>query len=182
MVVGKPALIQKLLVANRGEIARRVMRTCRQMGIATVAVFSDADARALHVIEADEAIRLSGDTPTATYLNIAALIEAARRTGADAVHPGYGFLAENAGFAAACRDAGLVFIGPTPDVIARMGSKREARRLMTQAGVPVIPGYDGDDQTDERLLAEAERIGYPVMLKASAGGGGKGMRIISQSR
>ncbi len=179
MLVGKPTLIRKLLVANRGEIARRVMRTCRQMGIASIAVFSDADARALHVIEADEAIRLSGDEPTAPYLNIAALIDAARRTGADAVHPGYGFLAENAGFAAACRDAGLVFAGPTPDVIASMGSKREARRLMAQAGVPVIPGYDGDDQANERMLAEAERIGYPVMIKASAGGGGKGMRSIA---
>lgn len=179
MVVGKPVQIRKLLVANRGEIARRVMRTCRQMGIATATIFSDADERALHVIEADEAIRLGGDAPTAAYLNIAALIDAAQKTGADAIHPGYGFLAENAGFAAACQDAGLIFVGPTPDVIARMGSKREARRLMSQAGVPVVPGYDGDDQSNERLLDEAERIGYPVMIKASAGGGGKGMRILT---
>ncbi len=179
MVASKPFLIRKMLIANRGEIARRIVRTCRQMGIATVAVFPDADEGSLHVIEADEAIRLSGAPPTAAYLNIEALVAAARRTGADAVHPGYGFLAENAMFAAACLDAGLIFVGPTPDVIARMGSKRAARRLMAQAGVPVIPGYDGDDQSDERLLSEAARIGYPVILKASAGGGGKGMRLIA---
>jgi acetyl/propionyl-CoA carboxylase alpha subunit len=176
---GEPTLIRKLLIANRGEIARRIMRTCRQMGIATVAVFSDADERSLHVTEADEAVRLCGDAPGATYLNITALIEAAKRTGADAVHPGYGFLAENAGFAAACHDQGLVFVGPTPEVIARMGSKREARRLMAGKGISVIPGYDGDDQSNERLLSEAERIGYPIMIKASAGGGGKGMRIVT---
>ncbi len=181
MVVGKPVQIRKLLVANRGEIARRVLRTCRQMGIATAAVFSVGDERTLHVIEADEAIRLSGDDPTAAYLNISALIDAARRTGADAIHPGYGFLAENAEFAAACGEAGLIFVGPTPDVIARMGSKREARQMMAAAGAPVVPGYDGDDQSDNRLLDEAERIGYPVMIKASAGGGGKGMRIIANS-
>jgi acetyl/propionyl-CoA carboxylase alpha subunit len=179
VVAGKPAMIRKLLVANRGEIARRIMRTCRHMGIATVAVYSGADERALHVSEADEAIRLNGDTAAATYLNITALLDAAQRTDTDAIHPGYGFLAENAEFAAACHDAGLIFVGPAPDVIARMGSKREARRLMARAGVPVVLGYDGDEQTDVRLLAEAERLGYPVMLKASAGGGGKGMRIVS---
>src|SRR5690242_18542713 len=171
-------LIRKVLVANRGEIARRVIRTCREVGIATVAVFSDADANAAHVREADEAIRIGPPAATASYLNIPALIAAATRTHADAVHPGYGFLAENASFAAACRDAGLIFIGPAPDVIARMGSKREARRLMAAAGVPVIPGYDGADQSDARFAQAARAIGYPVLVKASAGGGGKGMRTV----
>ena len=171
-------LIRKVLVANRGEIARRVIRTCREMGIATVAVFSDADATAAHVREADEAIRIGPPAATASYLNIPALIAAAARTGADAVHPGYGFLAENAAFAAACHDAGLIFIGPTADVIARMGSKREARRLMAAAGVPVVPGYDDADQSDTRFMEAAREIGYPVLVKASAGGGGKGMRSV----
>ena len=171
-------LIRKVLVANRGEIARRVIRTCREMGIATVAVFSDADAGAAHVREADEAIRIGPPAASASYLNVPALIEAAARTRADAVHPGYGFLAENAAFAAACRDAGLIFIGPAPDVIARMGSKREARRLMAAAGVPVVPGYDDADQSDVHFALAAREIGYPVLVKASAGGGGKGMRSV----
>jgi geranyl-CoA carboxylase alpha subunit len=171
-------LIRKVLVANRGEIARRVIRTCREMGIATVAVFSDADATAAHVREADEAMRIGPPAATASYLNIPALIAAAARTHADAVHPGYGFLAENAAFATACHDAGLIFIGPAPDVIARMGSKREARRLMAAAGVPVVPGYDGTDQSDVRFAQAAREIGYPVLVKASAGGGGKGMRTV----
>src|SRR5690348_23409 len=171
-------LIRKVLVANRGEIARRVIRTCREMGIATVAVFSDADVNAAHLYEADEAIHIGPAAATASYLNIPMLIEAATRTHADAVHPGYGFLAENAAFAAACRDSGLIFIGPAPDVIARMGSKREARRLMAAAGVPVVPGYDGADQSDARFVEAARAIGYPVLVKASAGGGGKGMRSV----
>ncbi len=178
--VAAPAvrLIRKVLVANRGEIACRVMRTCREMGIATVAVFSDADANARHVREADEAIRLGGSLASASYLNIPALLDAARRTGADAIHPGYGFLAEQAEFAAACRDAGVTFIGPEPEVIARMGNKAEARRMMAAAGVPVVPGYDGADQSDARFFEAAGEIGYPVMVKAAMGGGGKGMRVV----
>ncbi|HEU4785648.1 MAG TPA: biotin carboxylase N-terminal domain-containing protein [Ktedonobacterales bacterium] len=174
-------LIRKALVANRGEIACRVMRTCRSLGIATVAVFSDADATARHVREADEAIHIGASAASASYLAIPALLAAARRTGADAIHPGYGFLAENADFAAACEETGLTFIGPTSDVIRRMGSKREAKRLATGAGVPVVPGYEGDDISDARLIAAAREIGYPVMVKASAGGGGKGMRIVTRA-
>jgi acetyl-CoA carboxylase biotin carboxylase subunit len=177
-----PRLIRKILVANRGEIACRILRTCRDIGIATVAVFSDADSAARHVREADEAVRIGASTPASSYLNVAALIDAAHRTGADAVHPGYGFLAEHAPFAAACRAAGLTFIGPDPAVIAQMGSKREARRLMAAAGVPVVPGYDGEEQSDEHLLAAARQIGFPVMVKASAGGGGKGMRVVEGAR
>jgi acetyl-CoA carboxylase biotin carboxylase subunit len=172
-------LMRKVLVANRGEIACRVMRTCRDMGIATVAVFSDADTAARHVREADEAVRIGGAAASESYLNIPALIEAGRRTGADAVHPGYGFLAENAAFAEACIAAGMRFIGPEPAVIAGMGSKREAKLLMVAAGVPVVPGYEGEDQSDARLLLAAREIGYPVMVKASAGGGGKGMRVVA---
>jgi acetyl-CoA carboxylase biotin carboxylase subunit len=168
-----------VLVANRGEIACRVIRTCRDMGIAAVAVFSDADAAARHVGEADEAVRIGGSAASESYLKIPALIEAAQRTGADAIHPGYGFLAENAAFAAACRDAGITFIGPDPEVIAGMGSKREAKLLVAAAGVPVVPGYEGEDQSDERLFAAAHEIGYPVMIKASSGGGGKGMRMVA---
>jgi acetyl-CoA carboxylase biotin carboxylase subunit len=155
------------------------MRTCAAMGIATVAVFSDADASALHVRAADEAVRIGPAPVMDSYLNISTLIAAAQRSDADAIHPGYGFLAENAGFAAACQDAGLTFIGPEPGVIARMGSKREAKLLMAAAGVPVVPGYEGEDQSDERFIAAAHDIGYPVMVKASAGGGGKGMRVVA---
>jgi geranyl-CoA carboxylase alpha subunit len=174
-------LIRKVLVANRGEIACRVMRTCRSLGIATVAVFSDADATARHVREADEAVHIGANAASASYLAIPGLIAAAQRTGADAIHPGYGFLAENADFAATCDEAGLTFIGPSADVIRRMGSKREAKRLAADAGVPVVPGYHGDDTSDTRLIAEAREIGYPVMVKASAGGGGKGMRIVARA-
>jgi geranyl-CoA carboxylase alpha subunit len=168
----------KILVANRGEIALRVMRTARAHGYRTVAVYSSADAHAPHVDAADQAVWIGESLPAQSYLNIAAIVEAARRTGADAVHPGYGFLAENEHFAAACRDAGLVFIGPSPPAIAAMGNKAGAKRLMTAAGVPCVPGYEGDDQGDARLAAEAERIGYPVMIKAAAGGGGRGMRLV----
>ncbi len=174
-------LIRKLLVANRGEIACRVMRTCRALGIATVAVFSDADASARHVREADEAIRIGESAATASYLAIRALVAAAQRAGADAVHPGYGFLAENADFADACEAADLTFIGPSPEVIRRMGSKREAKRLAVSLGVPIVPGYEGDDTSDARLVAAAREIGYPVMVKASAGGGGKGMRVVTRA-
>ncbi|HLZ23975.1 MAG TPA: biotin carboxylase N-terminal domain-containing protein [Ktedonobacterales bacterium] len=171
-------LFRKILIANRGEIACRVMRTCRAMGIATVAVYSDPDAGARHVREADEAVCLGGATSAETYLDIGKLLAAAARSGASAIHPGYGFLAESASFASACREAGITFIGPEPEVIARMGLKREAKLLMAQAGVPVVPGYDGNDQSDAAFLAAARDIGFPVMIKASAGGGGKGMRAV----
>ena len=169
----------KILVANRGEIALRVMRTARALGYRTVAVYSTADAGALHVAQADQAVCIGEPLPAQSYLCVPAIIEAARRTGADAVHPGYGFLAENEAFARACREAGLVFIGPSPEAIAAMGDKAGAKRRMSDAGVPCIPGYQGEDQGEERLRTEAGRIGYPVMIKASAGGGGRGMRLAS---
>jgi geranyl-CoA carboxylase alpha subunit len=168
-----------ILIANRGEIALRVMRTARRMGYRTVAVYSSADSQAPHVRAADIAVWIGEAAPAHSYLNIESIVAAARSAGADAVHPGYGFLAENAGFAQACIDAGLVFIGPSPQAIQAMGNKAGAKRLMEQAGVPCIPGYHGDDQSEERLLAEAGRIGYPVMIKATAGGGGRGMRLVS---
>ena len=167
----------KILVANRGEIAVRVMRTAHAMGYCTVAVYSSADAQAEHVRQADQAVWIGEPLPAQSYLNIASVIEAARTSGADAVHPGYGFLAENAAFAQACLDAGLVFIGPSPDAIRAMGDKAGAKRLMQAAGVPCIPGYEGEDQRAATLAAEAERIGWPVMIKATAGGGGRGMRL-----
>ena len=169
-------IIRKILIANRGEIACRIIRTCREMGIATVAVYSDADARALHVEQADEAIHIGASPPVESYLNAGRVIEAARRAGADAVHPGYGFMAENADFARACADAGLVFIGPPASAIEAMGRKRAAKLMLK--GIPVVPGYSGTDQSDEAMIAAAAQIGYPVMVKASAGGGGKGMRRV----
>ncbi len=171
----------KLLIANRGEIARRVIRSARAAGYRTVAVYSTADARARHVMEADQAVCVGEALPAQSYLDIPALIDAARRTGADAVHPGYGFLAENAAFAQACREAGLVFVGPSPEAIAAMGHKAGAKALMMAAGVPCVPGYQGEEQDAARLQAEAERIGYPVMVKAVAGGGGRGMRLVSSA-
>jgi 3-methylcrotonyl-CoA carboxylase alpha subunit len=172
-------VFSKILIANRGEIACRIMRTARHMGIATVAVYSEADAGALHVSLADEA-RLIGPPPAReSYLDIRAIIAAARDSGAEAVHPGYGFLAENADFAEACAAAGLVFIGPPPAAIRAMGSKAAAKALMEAHGVAVVPGYHGAEQDEDRLLAEGGRIGYPVMIKASAGGGGRGMRIVA---
>ena len=172
--------IEKILVANRGEIARRIMSTCHRMGIATVAVFSDADAGAPFVREADEAIRIGRSPSAESYLRIDALVAAAKRTGADAVHPGYGFLSENAAFARACLDADLVFIGPTPEAILAMGKKKEAKALVAAAGVPVIPGYDGAEQATAVLARHAREVGFPLLLKASAGGGGKGMRIVRE--
>ncbi|MCB9896724.1 MAG: acetyl-CoA carboxylase biotin carboxylase subunit [Planctomycetes bacterium] len=169
--------IRKVLVANRGEIALRVMRTCREMGIPTVAVFSDADRSAIHVRAAQEAVRL-GPAPSAqSYLCGDKILAAAKATGADAIHPGFGFLSENAGFARAVRDAGLIFIGPTAESMEAMGDKIEARRHMVAAGVPVVPGMTDPVSDPEVLKVEAARIGYPVMIKASAGGGGKGIRI-----
>jgi 3-methylcrotonyl-CoA carboxylase alpha subunit len=168
--------ITRVLVANRGEIALRVIRACREMGIETVAVYSDADATARHVRAADAAVRVGPPPAAESYLNIPALIAAARTSGADAVHPGYGFLSERPAFARACVDAGLIFIGPPADAIERMGSKIGARTLMEQAGVPVVPGRTPADQNDAGIAAAAGAIGFPVLVKASAGGGGKGMR------
>ncbi len=171
-------MIEKVLIANRGEIAIRVMRTCRAMGIATVAVYSDADADAPFVTIADEAVRIGPPPARESYLVISHILDAARITGAHAVHPGYGFLAENAAFSEAVADAGLVFIGPPAEVIKKLGSKQGAKRIARQAGVPVVPGYDGDDQSTARLITEAKQIGWPLLVKASAGGGGKGMRVV----
>lgn len=171
----------KILIANRGEIAVRVMRACREMRIKTVAVYSPSDRLALHVQYADEAVPLDADKPAESYLNIKKLIKAARSTGADAVHPGYGFLAENAEFARECRSAGLVFIGPSANVIDLMGGKTAAREAAIKAGVPVVPGSDGtlsSDLSDEELAKIAANVGYPLFVKAVAGGGGKGMRLV----
>jgi len=167
-----------LLVANRGEIARRIMRTARAMGFGTVAVCSEADRRAAFVREADTAVVIGPAPSRDSYLRIDRIIDAALRTGAGAIHPGYGFLSENEAFARACGDAGLVFVGPTPEAIAAMGSKIAAKRLMASHGVPVVPGFDGGDQSDAAFLAAAPAIGFPLLVKASAGGGGKGMRIV----
>ena len=171
----------KILIANRGEIALRIMRTARRLGHGVVAVYSDADRDARHVREADQAVRIGEPLPAQSYLNIDAILAAARATGADAVHPGYGFLAENADFATACRDAGLVFIGPSPEAIKAMGNKAGAKTIMQTAGVPCVPGYQGEDQGDAVMLAQAEAIGFPVMIKAVAGGGGRGMRLVADA-
>ncbi|MGN3975285.1 acetyl/propionyl/methylcrotonyl-CoA carboxylase subunit alpha [Tsuneonella sp. SYSU-LHT278] len=171
-------MISKLLIANRGEIACRIMRTASAMGIATVAVYSDADARALHVREADEAVHIGPSPATESYLVGEKIIAAAKETGAEAIHPGYGFLSENADFARAVIDAGLIWVGPKPDSIEAMGLKDAAKKLMRAAGVPVTPGYEGEDQSVGRLGKEADAIGYPVLIKAVAGGGGKGMRKV----
>ena len=171
-------MIRRLLVANRGEIACRVMATARRMGIATVAVYSDADAGAAHVVMADEAVRVGPAEVAASYLNVNAILAAAKATGADAVHPGYGFLSENPEFVEAVEAAGLIFVGPSAAAIRAMGLKDAAKALMEEAGVPVVPGYHGADQDAARLAVEAKRIGYPVLIKARAGGGGKGMRLV----
>jgi 3-methylcrotonyl-CoA carboxylase alpha subunit len=172
------APIRKILIANRGEVAIRIMRTCRAMGITSVAVYSDADLRAAHVKFADEAVNIGPPPATQSYLRIDRILEAARQTTAGAIHPGYGFLSENAEFAAACEAAGIVFIGPPAAAIRHMGLKSVARRLLSEAGVPIVPGYDGDDQSNGTLISKALEIGLPVLIKASAGGGGKGMRIV----
>jgi len=174
-------MISKLLIANRGEIACRVMRTARQMGIATVAVYSDADAKALHVRSADEAVHIGPSPAAESYLVGDKIIAAAKQTGADAIHPGYGFLSENADFAQDVIDAGLIWVGPKPASIRAMGLKDAAKERMIAAGVPVTPGYLGPDQSEERLKAEADAIGYPVLIKAVAGGGGKGMRKVDDA-
>ncbi|MEO5738868.1 MAG: biotin carboxylase N-terminal domain-containing protein, partial [Variovorax sp.] len=174
----RPTPFRKLLIANRGEIAMRVIRSARAMGMRTVAVYSSADADAEHVRAADEAVPIGAAPPAQSYLNIPAILAAAQRSDADAVHPGYGFLAENPAFASACRAAGLVFVGPSPDAMRAMAHKAGAKQLMQAAGVPVVPGYAGADQSDARLAAEADRVGYPLMIKATAGGGGRGMRLV----
>ncbi|WP_425041005.1 biotin carboxylase N-terminal domain-containing protein [Primorskyibacter sp. S187A] len=173
-------MIRKLLIANRGEIAVRIVRTCRTLGIATVAVYSDADERALHVERADEAVRIGPAPVSESYLKVDAILDAAKATGADAIHPGYGFLSENPDFVEAVEAAGLIFIGPTAWAIRAMGLKDKAKALMEKAGVPVVPGYHGTAQDAGTLAREARRIGYPVLIKARAGGGGKGMRLVER--
>src|SRR5581483_9016974 len=173
--------ITKVLVANRGEIAVRVIRACRELGIDTVAVYSDADRAALHVRYANEAYHIGPPPARESYLVIDKIIDVARRSGADAIHPGYGFLSEREAFAQACMDAGIIFIGPRPHSIRLMGDKQEARRTVKAAGVPVIPGTEQERElSDEELSNAASKIGFPIMVKAAAGGGGKGMRIVRE--
>lgn len=175
-------MFRRILIANRGEIAVRIIRACRELGIESVAVYSDADARALHVALADRAVRI-GPAPAAhSYLSADAILGAARDTGAEAIHPGYGFLAENHAFAAACAEAGIAFIGPPAAVIARMGSKTAARELAAQAGVPIVPGETPADQRDETIAAAARRLGFPVLVKPSEGGGGIGMKVVRDEK
>jgi 3-methylcrotonyl-CoA carboxylase alpha subunit len=174
-------MFNKILIANRGEIACRVIRTCKRMGIRTVAVFSEADSRAQHVRGADEAYLIGGPRPVDSYLKGDTIIEVAKKSGAEAIHPGYGFLSENAKFARACEDAGIVFIGPTVEAIEKMGSKSAAKALMQTAKVPVVPGYHGDNQDAAFLAKQADIVGYPLLIKAVAGGGGKGMRLVEKS-
>ncbi|MCX7355755.1 MAG: ATP-grasp domain-containing protein [Alphaproteobacteria bacterium] len=174
-------MIRSVLIANRGEIACRVIRTARRMGIRSVAVYSDADANARHVALADEAFHIGPAPARESYLNVDAILRAAKESGAEAIHPGYGFLSENAGFAAACAKAGVIFIGPPPAAIESMGSKSGAKALMIKAGVPVVPGYHGADQSGALLKREAEKIGFPVLIKATAGGGGRGMRVVEKA-
>lgn len=174
--------INKLLVANRGEIAVRIFKTCRAMGIATVAVFSDADENSLFVKCADEAVRIGGKQPNESYLIMDKIIEAAKKTGADAIHPGYGFLSEKENFAQRCIDEGIIWVGPNPNAIEKMGSKIGAKAIMQANHVPTIPGYQGDDQAETTIKQKAIEIGFPLLLKASAGGGGKGMRIVREEK
>ena len=174
-------MFNKILIANRGEIACRVIKTCKRMGIRTVAVFSSADAEAQHVKQADEAFLIGGPRPVDSYLRGDVILDIARRSGAEAVHPGYGFLSENEGFAAACEKMGIAFIGPTPEAIEKMGSKSHAKALMQAANVPVVPGYHGDNQDAVFLAAESRKVGFPQLIKAVAGGGGKGMRLVENA-
>ena len=174
-------MLKKILIANRGEIACRVIRTARKLGYRTVAVFSEADAQAPHVSLADEAVCIGGAAAAESYLKVGALLEACRKTGANAIHPGYGFLSENADFAQACADAGVIFIGPSPEAIRVMGDKAGAKKEMIKAGVPTAPGYLGADQNDEILVAEGKRLGFPLLVKAVSGGGGRGMRLVHQA-
>ncbi|MCW5573845.1 MAG: ATP-grasp domain-containing protein, partial [Steroidobacteraceae bacterium] len=170
--------LRALLIANRGEIACRIMRTARRLGLRTIAIYSDADRDALHVRSADQAVRVGPAPARASYLDIEAVIRAARDSGADSIHPGYGFLSQNADFADACAAAGIVFVGPGGAAMRAMGRKDEAKALMQAAGVPVVPGWQGEDQSAGVLAREAQRIGFPLLVKAVAGGGGKGMRVV----
>ena len=175
-------MLKRVLIANRGEIAVRVIRACRELGIETVAVYSDADLKAPHVLAADRAVRIGPAPPRDSYLNQLAVLDAAWASGADAIHPGYGFLSERAAFARACEDRGLVFVGPPSSAIERMGSKVGARRLMQEAGVPVVPGETPIDQEDNSVAAAAERVGFPLLIKPSAGGGGIGMKVVRERK
>jgi 3-methylcrotonyl-CoA carboxylase alpha subunit len=174
-------MFEKILIANRGEIACRVARTCSRLGIRTVAVYSEADAGARHVALCDEAYLLGPAPPRDSYLKSQVILDVARQSGAQAIHPGYGFLSENAAFSEACSAAGIVFIGPPPEAIRAMGSKSSAKSIMGAADVPLVPGYHGEDQDLGILTKAAQEIGYPVLIKASAGGGGKGMRIVESA-
>src|SRR6202451_2659147 len=174
-------MFQKILVANRGEIALRVICACKELGISTVAVYSEADRHSLHVRFADEAVCIGPARRTQSYLNIPDVISGAEITDVDAIHPGYGFLSENANFAEVCEASHIPFIGPSPDILRMMGEKEQARRQMASLGVPILPGSDGILADAETALADAERIGYPVIIKASAGGGGRGMRMVRRS-
>src|SRR5919106_476346 len=171
-------MFDSVLIANRGEIACRIVRTLRRLGIRSIAVCSDADRRARHVMLADHAVRIGPAPASESYLRIDAVLEAARRSNADAIHPGYGFLAENAQFARACSEAGFTFVGPSPEVIEVMGAKDRAKALVAGAGISLVPGYDGAAQDEDLLLERACELGFPVLLKAVAGGGGKGMRVV----
>jgi 3-methylcrotonyl-CoA carboxylase alpha subunit len=177
-----PRPIRSVLIANRGEIACRIIATCRKLGLRTVAVHSDADAGARHVLLADKAERIGANAPSQSYLNIDAILQAAKRSGADAIHPGYGFVSENAEFSRACAENGLIFIGPAPDAVAAMGSKIEARRIAEAAGLPIVPGYQATGASLEDFAQAADRIGFPIMVKASAGGGGRGMRRVETAQ
>ncbi|UCD13791.1 MAG: acetyl-CoA carboxylase biotin carboxylase subunit, partial [Thermoplasmatales archaeon] len=171
-------LFKKVFVANRGEIAVRIIKACQEMGIRTVAIYSNVDKDAPHIQLADETINLGDPTPVESYLNIPKIIKIAQETKAEAIHPGYGFLAENPDFAQSCNDVNIKFIGPSPDVISLMGDKIAAKKTMDKAGVPVIPGYHGPKQENASLVKEGKKIGFPLLIKATAGGGGKGMRIV----
>src|SRR5579875_1690377 len=175
-------MFKRILIANRGEIAVRVIRACRDLGIESVAVYSEADRAALHVREADYAVAVGPAPARESYLNTERILDAARATGADAIHPGYGFFSENAGFARAVAAAGITFIGPPPEAIEKMGDKVEARKLMSAAGVPVTPGSPDTLETEEEVRAVAKKVGFPIMLKAAAGGGGKGMRLVENDK
>src|SRR5438094_2292334 len=175
-------MFSSVLIANRGEIACRIIRTARHLGLKTIAVYSEADARALHVREADEAYPIGPSPARESYLDMARVIDMAVKSGAECIHPGYGFLSENPDFAEACREAGIIFVGPPAEAIRAMGHKDAAKKLMSRAQVAVVPGYEGKDQKISRLAKAAEEIGYPVMIKAVAGGGGKGMRRVDDPR
>ena len=175
-------MFKRILIANRGEIAVRVIRACRELGIESIAVYSDADRTALHVREADFAVGVGPAPAAQSYLNTEKILEAAKQTRADAIHPGYGFFSENAKFARAVEKAGMVFIGPPPSAIESMGDKVEARKLMTSAGVPVVPGSPDTLETEAQVREVANKIGFPIMVKAAAGGGGKGMRLVESDK